>query len=112
MSSTEPDPNLYAELCSHQFTAEETDAALKGFWDEVYELRNKYKLRDVSIIVAGNVVGQGPFMWSAHAGNQLDAEAMAAWHLGTTQSRRQEHIREVMERALTDAIKVGKRNRR
>lgn len=112
MSSTEPDPNLYAELCSQRFTAEEVDTSLQAFWDEVYELRRKYKLRDVSIVVGGDVAGQGPFMWSAHAGNEAEAETMAAWHLGMTQSRRQERIRETLELALTDAIKVGKRNRR
>ena len=112
MSSTSPDPNLYAELCSQQFTAEEVDKALQAFWDEVYELRKKYKLRDVSIIVGGNVAGQGPFMWDAHAGNEAEAESMAAWHLGSTQARRQERIRETMEMALTEAIKVGRRNRR
>lgn len=91
------DPDLYHQLCKPFESAEDAQKALDAFFEEVYALRVKYKLADVSVLVQSSIVGSGPFLWSAHCGSQSEVEGLAAWYFGQAQADRQDRIRRAME---------------
>lgn len=89
------DATNYHEMSKPLESFDAANAAINGFWDEFYALRNKYRLPDIHIIIRlvvedGN--GGGDVMVSMHAGNSMNEEAMTAWALGQAQVRRQENI--------------------
>lgn len=83
------DVEMYAEMVNPFKSAEHANSALTAFFDEVYELRCKHKLANVSVIVKDSISDDGSeFMCNAHFGNELEREAMAAWHLGRSYGER------------------------
>ena len=86
------DPDNYIEMRKGYPTLEEADAAMHNFWNEFYELRNKYRIADAHVIIAITIAGKGDMMLAMHAGNELMQEPMAAWALGNASANRQENI--------------------
>ena len=99
------DPDTYAELSRPFATADEADEAIVGFAAEFRELRKKYRLANVLVVIKDTIQDSGPFMVDAACGSALEAEAMAAWLLGRVQGDRQDLIRRATEEGLRGAIK-------
>ena len=97
MARTKVDNAMYAEMLKPHESAAKANEALEKFYDELYELRCKYKLADVAVIVQDSVADSGPFLWSAHCGNIDSQEVMAAWHLGQMQADRQDRVRRALD---------------
>jgi hypothetical protein len=97
MARTKVDGAMYAAMVIPHETAEKANAALEGFYDELYELRCKYKLADIAVIVQDSIADSGMFLWSAHCGNIDSLEVMAAWHLGQVQADRQDRVRKALD---------------
>ena len=76
-------------ICSEPFASpEEANEVLRQFFKELYELRVKHKIHNLTVVV-GDSYGTGEFFCSAHFGNPLQAESMAAWRFGEAQAERQ-----------------------
>ena len=102
------DEDRFHEMSKPFKDAETADEAIRSFHEAVYDLRCKYKIANVSVVIKDAVAGQGQFMNHFHAGNQLEEESMAAWHLGMASSDRQEIIRKAMEQGAKNALKEKK----
>lgn len=92
------DTENYAELSKPFESVEAAEKALNDFWNEFYELRNKYKIPDVYSIVRFETPN-GQMMTKLHAGNGLYAESMTAWAFGHEQATRQESIAKILDDA-------------
>lgn len=86
------DESNYWDLCKPFESTEALEDAVRGFWEEFYELRNKYRLTDVHVTVRASVKDAGDVMTTLHAGSEMYVEAMTAWALGRAQGDRQEII--------------------
>jgi hypothetical protein len=54
-------PRLYEKLRKHEFeTPEQAEEAFEAFMDEVYKLREKYKLKDVVVVAEVFARGETP----------------------------------------------------
>lgn len=102
------DDENYAAMSQPFEDAKQANEALQAFYDEAYELRNKHKLANVTIVVLASIKGSGRFMSNTHFGSSVEAETMAAWHLGMTQAERQDIVRRAMEQGAEFGIKQGK----
>lgn len=102
---TKTDNEMYAEMLKPHESAEKANEALEAFYEELYQLRCKYKLADIAVIVQDSIVESGQFLWSAHCGNIDCQEVMAAWHLGQMQADRQDRVRRALE---SDTIKKAR----
>lgn len=88
------DHDKYLEMSKPFASGEAAETAVNAFFEEVYELRNKYKLADIHIV--GRIpVADGLIHCAMHFGDLNLAEAMAAWAFGYEQSRRQQRIAEI-----------------
>lgn len=79
------DPALYRRMCEPFASAEEANAALTAFYDELRALREKHRIADVHVTWSVNVVfpdGETPSIGGAHIGDPAKAESMAAWAFG------------------------------
>lgn len=104
------DPANYREMSRPFASAEEAEAALAAFWDGLYELRNKCRLGDVLTVVGVNAIttdGEGRMIAILHAGDQSNAEGLAAYAFGQEQARRQERISELLTKATV--VRTGSR---
>ena len=87
------DPANYRNLCEPMIMAD-ADKNVAGFFREVYELRNKWKVPDLYCIVrfvtckgeAGS--DEESALATCHCGSALHAESMTAWAFGQEQSKR------------------------
>lgn len=104
------DGDNYRRLSEPFDDVEDANSALTKFWEDLYALRNKHGLANVTVVVKDSVKDSGAFMWSAHCGSSLEEEAMAAWHFGQASSRRQDSIRVALEEG-SRAIAVAKRRK-
>lgn len=68
---------------------EAANKALDEFFAELYELRNKYRLANVSVVIRDSISGEGAFLVNAHFGNQVELEGMAAYLYGQAVKERQ-----------------------
>lgn len=93
------DAGMYHKLSEPFESTELCQSALDAFFDELYELRVKHKLADVSVIVQTSIRDSGTVMWSAHCGSDQEKETMAAWHFGQMQADRQDRVRKALEHA-------------
>lgn len=98
-------PDTYQECCVPFPSAEAANEAIQQFWEEVFDLRCKYKLAHVSVIIKDQIAGSGGFITSTHAGNELEQESMAAWHLGNSSSNRQNIIRKAIGQGTEASLK-------
>jgi hypothetical protein len=102
------DPNQYKK-CSIPFaTAEEANAAVQAFWDDVYELRCKHNLANVSFVIGDSIADSGEFFVCNHIGNSVMYEGMAALMFGQASANRQAAVREMSEIGAKDSIKGAK----
>ena len=96
-------PSLYRQLSEPFPTPEAASAAIEAFWEELEEIRKKHKIPDVHMVLAWKSLGSdgqpGEYTASAHLGNELMAEPMAAYAYGKEQADRRERIASVVERA-------------
>jgi len=79
------DPENYRKLSEPHENVDCLNWAVNSFMDEVYELRNKYCLTDVHIIMKNSVIVDGKeqhAMSSGHFGDSMKAEQMTAWGFG------------------------------
>lgn len=111
MAEAFSDNVMYAEMVKPHESVELANEALAKFAEEVYKLRCKFGLADVSIIVKDSIVSSGNFMWNAHFGNELEQETMAAWHLGRSSGERQDFVRKAMEIGSKEAISLPKKRK-
>lgn len=59
------DPENYARMIVPHATIDEAEAAWRGFWQEVYESRKKYRIAEAVVI--------GQVRWSNEGGNLMGA---------------------------------------
>jgi len=84
------------------------NANIKAFFDELYELRNKYRIADVMIVVRPSVKYDdgdiGAPMALASFGDSVLTEGMAAFAFGKASSDRQENI----QRLISESVRAIK----
>ena len=44
------DPENYAKMCVPHASIEEAEAAWRGFWEAVYEARNKFRIQEAVVV--------------------------------------------------------------
>ena len=84
------DPCNYRNLCE-PISRNDANARLQAFCEELYELRNKHKIKDVYAVLQVNVVNgedKGTITSCMHCGSELERENMAAFAYGFERSRR------------------------
>lgn len=89
----------YHEMSKPFSSHDEANAAVDGFWEEFYALRNKYRLADVHVIISVNVEDGACFL-SMHAGSSTQAERMTAWAFGKASAERQQQVSQLCEQAM------------
>lgn len=99
------DPDRYAEMSVPFDSGAAANDALKSFWHELYELRVKHGIANVSVIVRDSIKGTGQFFWTGHIGDPMQRESMAAWNLGQAAVDRQNMIASIIEEGGDDGIK-------
>lgn len=96
-------PSLYHKLSEPFPTYEAASEAIDAFWVDLEEIRKKHKIPDIHLVLAWKALGSdgqpGEYTASAHLGNELMAESMAAYAYGKEQADRRERIASVVERA-------------
>jgi hypothetical protein len=98
-------PATYREMNQPFAGPEAAEAAVNGFYRELYDLRVKHRLADVYVAIRVPVDygdSEGVVHAGAHIGDPFLAEAMTAWAFGYEQSQRQERTAEI----LSDSIKA------
>ena len=106
------DPDNYSKMREPFASPEAADEAIKGFYSELYELRNKYRIADVLTVVSLAIRypdGPGEVITSAHFGDELRAETMAAWSYGHEAAVRQERVAKMVSQACTAVEKPRRR---
>lgn len=102
------DPENYYKMSEPFESADACNKALEGFYDEVSEIRKKYKIRDVLIITSGTVKYEdgeaSEYIQCSGFGSQLRQESMAAYAFGQTQSEHRELINNIMSGKKTKNI--------
>lgn len=98
--STKQDAKNYHELSKPFDSEEQAHENINNFFDEIYELRKKYKIPDVLITVKGEVSLEdgksGSFINSHSYGNSLNVLHMAAFTYGQMQSEQKENIAKLL----------------
>ena len=100
---------LYSQCHEPYESGEDADAAFKEFWEEVYKLRCRLRIANVSVIAKDTVIGLGPVMWDSHCGAECEQESMAAWHFGRASEQRQQMIMRAAEIGGKNSIKQPKK---
>ena len=89
----------YRKMSEPHESSEAANKALNDFQKELSELRKKYKIANILMIVNDSYLdgeGDASFMSVFEFGSQLEMEAMAAYGLGQAQARRAEMITRVL----------------
>lgn len=98
-------PKLYRKLCEPYESPAAAGEALEKFWDEVYELRAKYKIPDMLIVMSFAVQEDNgeetDRMGMLYAGDNLKKEAIAAFAHGRATSEREQIIGRALKGART-----------
>jgi hypothetical protein len=113
MTTTIRNARLYRELSQPFESVEKVNEAVEAFMGELRALREKHKIQDVHIVIAGTCLGadvdeegkreEFPWMLTAHHGDQLKAESMAAYAFGRAAADRQEFVGKQTSRAIRPA---------
>lgn len=94
--------NKYNELNVPYENRDIANEMLHKFWDEIDELRTKYKVPDVVIVVKASCnCGDehpdiGEFIHVMSYGNSLNQEPMLAYAFGTAQAERRAMINKIL----------------
>lgn len=94
------DPETYRKVSAPFPSTDAANAAIDAFYHDVREARAKHGIRDVHLIMGGEMLSDGnsqEFYMSAHIGSTSNAEAMTAWAFGKAQARRQEEVMRLIE---------------
>ncbi len=90
------DPERYRKISEPFESVDAGNEAIQGFFKELGELRIKYKIPDLYIVLKATALTsddeEGSFTTSMHYGNTLESEGMLAWALGRVQAERVERI--------------------
>ncbi len=89
------DPSNYLALCAPFANADEANAALTAFYEDVRAARNKHRIADVLVVTSTNVnykdaPGFGVAICFSHNGDSMKAEGMAAYAYGQSQAEHRE----------------------
>lgn len=94
------DPDNYFKLSTPHEGPQAADEAMEKFYNEIGELRKKYKIRDVSIIVYDSIKYEdgktGEFMNVFGYGNSLNQLPMVAFAFGQEQKSHMERINKII----------------
>jgi hypothetical protein len=91
----ESNPARYREMSVPHENMEALDKDLEAFLSAVGELRVKYRLQDVVVLIKTSAISngeEGAFMSSAHMGNAMELEPLLAQALGNAQRDREEMV--------------------
>lgn len=95
MSKAKNDPGLYREL-SKPMPLAEAEQASGAFFEELYELRKKHRIKDLAFVLEINVEledGQeAPLVMQAHFGSEAKAAPLLAFGLGQAEERAKQEI--------------------
>ncbi len=108
-NTTTINSDLYSELSKPFKSGDSANETLQEFLNELYLLRQKHCLADVSVIIKATIKGEGVFLYDAHFGSETEVEAMAAWHFGKASAERQSMIRNAISQGSENAIKRSDR---
>lgn len=96
------DPENYYKMSEPLENVEKANEAMEAFFEELSELRKKYKLRDVYVVVNGSVKYEngdaGEFMVTSNFGSVLNALAMTAYAYGVEKSEHEERISKLLSK--------------
>jgi hypothetical protein len=116
-----PNPARYRELQKPYESPEFAEQQLTEFCEAVEELRTKFGVAQVLVVIEANVVyppkrdddeaTEGSVSMVCHFGDNLHAERMAAFALGRLSAERQELIAEVAAKAAKSISLKGSRKR-
>lgn len=99
--------------CQEPFkTVDEAQAAIDGFQEELYAIRNKYRIADVVFIVQSsfkNADGEelAPILLGVFGASER-LEPLCAYAMGKASAMRQETVSRIMESAAATALKPAK----
>ena len=84
------DPDNYTQMSVPFESSELANEALSGFYNELREIRKKYKIPDVLIVTKGSVKTEdgttGDYIQHSSFGNSLNQLPMAAYAYGQIQA--------------------------
>lgn len=94
------DPDHYRKMSVPFENADAANEALRGFYEEVSELRKKHRITDVSVVVSVEVKypdgGEGMAQSTLHLGDSLKREGMLAYAFGQAQAENREMINKLL----------------
>lgn len=93
------DVKNYQEMCIPYESQDEANKATGAFYEELGELRKKYKIRDCLVVIYGsfkNGDDEGEFMNSIGFGNSLNQLPMAAFAYGKEKHEHSEIISKLL----------------
>lgn len=94
------DPKNYRALCEPHANENAANDAIEAFWNEFYEIRNKYKIPDALVVfriaAASSDGDETEHIGMLSAGSDLNRERLAAWAHG----RASAEYKELMGRYL------------
>lgn len=91
------DPNTYLEMSKPHESVDKANEDLEKFYEEVSELRKKYKLREVFVIVETPVIFNSEEEFSdsisnCYFGNALNKERICTYAYGQAKQEQEEMI--------------------
>jgi len=98
------EPQTYRE-CSQPKTPEQAQQDWEAFCEECYELRCRYRIADLYLVGQHSIqyeYGDGVVNGTAHFGDPIKRESLAAWALGFESSQRQAAIAKTIKNAADD----------
>ena len=95
------DPEKYRAMSVPFATADEGNAAMFAFFEDMQALREKHRIANVLVVVKFNVTyqaGEASAASKAFIGDVHEEEAIGAWALGEIQAERRERINRLASR--------------
>ena len=90
-----PNPELYAEMCVPFDSLEAASESLRQFYEELADLRRKYRIMDV-LCVSQVAYADGVGFSMSALGSSLAVEPLAAYGYGTARLRREKSVGELL----------------
>ena len=95
------DPKKYRAMCVPFESIEAANAALLAFQNELYELRCKHRIRDLSFAIEIDIVnadteeGESPARVSGHLGSSVKRLELAAYAFGSARTEHEQLLRTI-----------------
>jgi hypothetical protein len=94
------DPANYSQMSVPFESEDEANKAMNDFYEEVGELRKKYKIQDLLVVMYGSLKSSdgevGNFMNSISFGSSLNQEGLAAYAYGAAKADREDRIMKLL----------------